>query len=50
MGHLLTSNTQAIARLEMQLGQLITAVSERKKDKLPSQPKANHRTQNNQGL
>ena len=34
----------------MQLGQLATAVSEREKDKLPSQSEANPRIQNNQGL
>ena len=49
MGQLLTSNIQAIARLEMQLSQLAMAVSEREKDKLPSQPEANSRIQNNQG-
>ena len=32
----------------MQLGQLAMAVSEKKKDKLPSQPEANPRIQNNQ--
>ena len=48
MGQLLTFNTQAIARLEVQLGQLAMVVSEKKKDELPSQPKANPRIQNNQ--
>ena len=33
----------------MQLDQLATAVSEREKDKLSSQPEANPRIQNNQG-
>ena len=47
---LLTFNTQTIARLEMQLSQLAMDVSEKKKDKLPSQSEANSRTQNNQGL
>ena len=32
----------------MQLGQFATTVNERKKSKLPSQPEANPRTQNNQ--
>ena len=46
---LLTSNTQAIIRLEMQLDQLAMVVSEREKDKLSSQSEANPRIQNNQG-
>ena len=32
----------------MQLGQLATTISEREKGRLPSQPKANPRIQNNQ--
>ena len=40
-GQVLNSNTQAIARLETQLGQLAAAVSEREKGKFPSQPVAN---------
>ena len=38
---MLNSNTQAIARLETQLGQLATSVSEREKGKFLSQPVAN---------
>ena len=40
-GQVLNSNTQAIARLETQLGQLAATVSEREKGKFPSQPVAN---------
>ena len=40
-GQVLNLNTQAIARLETQLGQLATVVSERKKGKFPSQPVTN---------
>ena len=48
-GQQLSSNTQAIARLEMQLGQLANIMSERERGKLPSQPEINPRTQNHQG-
>ena len=48
-GQLITSNTQAIIHLEMQLAQLAMIVSEREKGKLSSQSEANLRTQNNQG-
>ena len=48
MGQLLTSNTHAIACLEMQLGQLAMTMSEKKKDKLSSQLEANPKIQNNQ--
>nr|ABD63180.1 F7F22.15, related [Asparagus officinalis] len=40
-GQMLNSNTQAIARLESQLSQLASAVSEREKEKFPSQPVVN---------
>ena len=44
---LLTANTQAIARLEIQLDQLVTTVSEREKGRLSSQSEVNPKTQNN---
>ncbi|ONK56396.1 uncharacterized protein A4U43_C10F8110 [Asparagus officinalis] len=40
-GQVLNSNTQAIARLDTQLGQLAAAVSKREKGKFLSQPVAN---------
>ena len=45
-GQLLNSNSQAIARLETQVGQLASTVNEREWGKLPSQPEPNLRTQN----
>jgi hypothetical protein len=37
----LNANTQAISRLEVQVSQLASALSEREKGKLPSQPEPN---------
>ena len=48
IGQLLNTNTQAIAHLEMWLGQLATVVSEREKGRLPSQSETNPKNQNNQ--
>ena len=45
MGQVLTANTQAIAQLEMLLGQLATTISKREKEKLPSQLESNPRAQ-----
>ena len=39
------ANTQAIAKLEIQMGQLATSLSEREKGKFPSQPVANPKRQ-----
>ena len=39
----LNSHTQSIAKLEIQIGQLATAVSRREGGKLPSQPESNPR-------
>ena len=46
MGQLLNSNSQAIAHLEMQVGQLESTISEREQGRLPSQPEPNPRNQN----
>ena len=43
-GQMLMANTQAIAHLEMQLGQLATTISEKVKGGLLSQHEANPRT------
>jgi len=39
--HMLNNHTQAISRLEVQMSQLASSLSERPKDTLPSQPLAN---------
>ena len=41
----LQANSQAIAKLEMQMGQLATSLSEREKGKFPNQPIANPKGQ-----
>jgi len=43
---MLNANNQAIAHLELQIGQLTSAVSERENGTFPSQPMSNPRTQN----
>ena len=48
-GQTLASNTQAISRLEIQLGQLATQIGERERGKFPSQPEPNPKGVNNQG-
>ena len=45
-GQSLTANTQAIARVEMQMGQLAATIGEREKGKFPSQPEINPKGQN----
>ena len=46
MGQILNSNPQAIARLEIQVSQLASTISEREQGRLPSQPESNPRNQN----
>ena len=41
----LQTNTQTIAKIEIQMGQLATSLSEREKGKFPSQPVANPKGQ-----
>ena len=45
-GQSLTANTQAIARIEMQMSQLTASIGEREKRKFPSQPEVNPKGQN----
>ena len=45
-GQLINNNTQAIARLEMQVSQLASTISEREHGRLPSQHEPNPRNQN----
>ena len=42
-GQTLASNTQAISRLEVQVGQLASQIGERERGKFPSQPEPNPR-------
>ena len=45
-GQLININTQAIAHLKIQMGQLTSAMSERELGRLPNQPRPNPRNKN----